>query len=439
MTISSSLNAGVSGLNVNASRLATIADNIANSGTYGYKRAEADFSSLIRTASRGSFTAGGVTTSTFRDVEAKGSLINTSNATDLAISGRGLLPVTSTEAVAAAGDLPLMFVSTGSFQPDGAGVLRTASGLALLGWPAAADGSIPPQPRDSVAGLQPVIVSPTQIAAEPTTQINLGVNLPASETQAAASGDPLELSVEYFGNLGTSETLSARFTPSIPANGYSNTWTLELVDSATPAGDNPVAHFEIIFDDSRAGRGAIQSVAVPGGVPLNGESYDPATGRLTINVGGGPLEVAIGQPGSSGQLTQLSSEFAPVSITKDGAPVGNLSTVEIDENGIMRAVYDTGFTRTLFQIPLADVPNLNGLRSLDNQAFALSPSSGSLYLWDAGEGPTGRVVSFAREESTTDVAAELTQLITTQRAYSSNATVIRTVDEMLQETTNIKR
>jgi len=39
-----------------------------------------------------------------------------------------------------------------------------------------------------------------------------------------------------------------------------------------------------------------------------------------------------------------------------------------------------------------------------------------------------------------DVAAELTNMIRTQRAYSSNANVvIQTVDEMLQETTNIKR
>ena len=37
----------------------------------------------------------------------------------------------------------------------------------------------------------------------------------------------------------------------------------------------------------------------------------------------------------------------------------------------------------------------------------------------------------AREESATDVASELTDLIQTQRAYSSNAKVIQTVDEML--------
>ena len=46
---------------------------------------------------------------------------------------------------------------------------------------------------------------------------------------------------------------------------------------------------------------------------------------------------------------------------------------------------------------------------------------------------------YAREASTTDVAEELTYLISTQRAYSSNAKIIQTVDEMLQETTNIKR
>ena len=60
-------------------------------------------------------------------------------------------------------------------------------------------------------------------------------------------------------------------------------------------------------------------------------------------------------------------------------------------------------------------------------------------MWDAGDGPTGDLVSSALESSSTDVAGELTNLIQTQRAYSSNAKVIQTVDEMLQETTNIKR
>jgi flagellar hook protein FlgE len=77
--------------------------------------------------------------------------------------------------------------------------------------------------------------------------------------------------------------------------------------------------------------------------------------------------------------------------------------------------------------------------ALDQQTYLPSPDSGTYFLWDAGDGPTGDVVAYSREESTTDVAGELTSMIQTQRAYSSNAKVIQTVDEMLQETTNIKR
>ncbi len=70
---------------------------------------------------------------------------------------------------------------------------------------------------------------------------------------------------------------------------------------------------------------------------------------------------------------------------------------------------------------------------------AVTMESGPFFLWDAGDGPTGEIAAFAREESSTDVAGELTDMIRTQRAYSSNAKVFQTVDEMLQETTNIKR
>ena len=116
-----------------------------------------------------------------------------------------------------------------------------------------------------------------------------------------------------------------------------------------------------------------------------------------------------------------------------------MQNVEITDEGILQAIYDTGFRRNLFQIPVGDVPNLNGLTARDSQAFSVSASSGDLYLWDAGTGPVGGISGFALQESTTDIATELTDLIETQRAYSSNATLVQTVDEMLQETTNLKR
>lgn len=151
------------------------------------------------------------------------------------------------------------------------------------------------------------------------------------------------------------------------------------------------------------------------------------------------MDVFIGTPGGTTGLRQLSASFSPTNITKNGSPVGQLTTVEVDQDGYLKATYDTGFVRTLYQVPVVDVPNPNGLISLDGQAFKISPTSGNFFLWDAGDGPSGSVQGYAREASTTDVAEELTYLISTQRAYSSNAKIIQTVDEMLQETTNIKR
>ena len=436
MTISSSLNAGVAGLNANATRLATISDNIANSSTFGYKRAAAEFESMVITNSRGSgtYSAGGVRASTHRLIEERGAIVGTSNALDLAVSGRGMLPVIPSVRLndGGLGSQPMMMTSTGSFRTDAAGVLRTESGLVLLGWPANADGEIPTFPRDTMSGLQPVVINANQSAGDPTTIMRLGVNLPATATENGSSGDPLPLSVEYFGNLGTSETLDITFTPTVPGTGSSNTWTMVIRDSAS--NNAIIGEYTLTFDDSRGSGGTLASVTT-----VSGGAYSAVDGTLALTVAGGPITMTIGRAGDPNGLTQLSDTFAPTAITKNGSPVGNLTAVEVDENGYIMATYDTGFIRRIYQIPLVDVPNVNGLTSLNNQTFQVSPQSGSFFLWNAGDGPTGSVVGYAREGSTTDVAAELTALITTQRAYSSNAKVIQTVDEMLQETTNIKR
>jgi flagellar hook protein FlgE len=126
-------------------------------------------------------------------------------------------------------------------------------------------------------------------------------------------------------------------------------------------------------------------------------------------------------------------------VSKNGAPAGNLQTLQINDQGLLQAIYDTGQVRSLFRIPVVNVPNPNGLTALDGQAFTPSPESGGIFLWDANTGPIGSVAGFSLQQSTVDIARELTDLIQTQRAYSSNATTIRTVDEMLQETTNLKR
>ncbi len=434
MSISSSLNAGVAGLSANATRLASISDNIANSATFGYKRVVTDFQSLVIDSSGSKYTAGGVRTTTSRLIDERGSLVSTANPTDLAVRGRGMLPVTPEASVQVGNGVnPLLLTTTGSFRPDEDGFLRSPAGLILMGWAANADGTVPTQPRDSVDGLEPVKINSNQFAGEPTTAINVAVNLPATSTEAGATTGDETLSIEYFDNLGKSANLIMTFTPTVPAVGTANEWNLVIRDSASAGAI--IGDYTLDFDPSRAGGGTLLAVADN----LGTAPYVPADGTVTLAVAGGPLEITLGTLGSATGLTQLSDTFAPTSISKNGSAVGALTAIEVDPNGFLRASFDSGINRILYQIPLADVSNINGLEALDQQTYRVSPSSGTFFLWDAGDGPTGDVVSFAREESATDVAGELTSLIQTQRAYSSNAKVIQTVDEMLQETTNIKR
>lgn len=431
MTISSSLNAGVAGLAANAGRLATISDNIANASTYGYKKAEADFHSMVVGGAGGEYSAGGVRITTARRIGESGSLVTTENSTDLAVRGRGFLPVTQHSGIET-GNEEMLLTTTGSFRTDSEGYLTTGSGLVLLGWPALPDGSFPTYARDTADALEPVQINVNQLSGEPTTQVSLGVNLPASETASDAAGAVQELSIEYFDNLGTSQSLDITFSPTIPASGASNEWTMTIMDGAS--GGTVIGEYTLTFDDSRASGGTLASVTA-----LTGGTYDGATGKFTVNVDGGPIEFDIGALGSAAGMTQLSDDFAPLSISKDGYEIGNVTSVEVDENGTVHALYDTGITRAIYKIPLVDLPNPDGLIALDSQTYSPSPDSGSFFLWDAGDGPTGDIISYALEESNVDVAGELTDLIQTQRAYSSNAKIIQTVDEMLQETTNIKR
>jgi flagellar hook protein FlgE len=435
MSLSSSLNAGLAGLSVNSTRLAVISDNIANSSTNGYRRADVDFASLVTPSGSNAYTAGGVAAETYRDVTTAGSLIATNSATDISVSGRGMLPVTTVESVElTSAERPFQMVATGAFTRDEAGYLVTRSGLALMGWPTDADGALlGPVTRESPTSLVPVQISPFLTASEPTTRMNLGINLPASETEAGALGNGFETTIEYFDSVGRDYLMRVEFTPVVPATGVSNQWRVSFYDGAT-SDVVPVAEIDVEFDASRTGRGALLAVTPVGTIP-----YDPVTGLATVSVADGPIEVFIGSPGLDGGLIQLDSPFAPINVSKNGAPAGNLTTLQVNDQGLLQAIYDTGQIRSLFQIPLVNVPNPNGLTALDSQAFAPSPDSGGIYLWDANTGPVGGVVGFALQQSTVDVARELTNLIQTQRAYSSNATTIRTVDEMLQETTNLKR
>lgn len=437
MTMSSSLNAGVAGLNANASRLSAISDNIANASTYGYKRTTSDFYSLVvHTDLSTSYSAGGVRSISHRLIDEHGPLLPTSNATDFAIEGRGFMPVTTIDALhRGSGTLPVKLVTTGSFKPDADGVLRTPAGQVLMGWQANADGTVGTYPRNTMSALTPVQLDTNLLQVNPTTQMLLSANLPAQATQVGASGQTYSMSVPYYGNLGGQESLDYVFTPLVPATGTaaSNTWTMQIKDSASAGA--VIGTYRIVFDGTQGSGGTVASVTALGTSP----AYNGSTGAISLTTGGGPMVLNIGIVGEKGGISQLDSNFAPIGKATNGSPVARLLSVEIDDNGFLHANYGQGFSKVVYQIPVVDVANPNGLASQSDQTYETTAESGAFYLWDAGDGPIGQVVGHSMEQSTTDVTSELTSLISTQRAYSSNVKVIQTVDEMLQETANLKR
>jgi len=488
MSLSSSLNAGVAGLLANSTKLATISDNIANSQTPGYRRADVEFASLVNKDPRTSaFSAAGVRANPFRDVETAGSLQTTANPTDLAVAGNGMLTVTETDRLDLPPDQrPFLLTPTGSFDVDENGFLSTKTGMTLLGFKLDESGDLPAGiVRDGPDSLTAVQVSNFVNNAQPTDSMKLGVNLPASETEFGAPAQPLESPIQYFDSVGRAHTLTMRYTPQPPAaagDPPTDTWFVEVFDSNSADPTLPISAVRVEFDDTN--RGQLETVteldlagAPPAPVPAGttvppavaagfnqadlptgyaANTYDDQTGTFSVLASDPdgtagvaskvPVDIFIGsddpvvQPTlTDAGLTQLDAEFAPTNVIKNGAAAGTLSGLEVDEKGVLLGVYDTGQRVPLYQIPIADVPNMNGLEARNSQTFALTPESGNVFLHDASTGPVGSLESGALQESSVDIARELTDLISTQRAYSSNATVIQTADEMLQETTNIKR
>ncbi|MEO1420833.1 MAG: flagellar hook-basal body complex protein, partial [Pseudomonadota bacterium] len=137
MSIGSALQTGVNGLRAQSTKLAAISDNIANSSTVGYKRADAQFSTLVvNDGSDSIYTAGGVATTVRTEVSKAGTITGTANNTDLAVAGRGFFAVANSVDGSGAA-----LTRAGSFRPDEFGNLQNSGGYYLQGFPLNPDGA----------------------------------------------------------------------------------------------------------------------------------------------------------------------------------------------------------------------------------------------------------------------------------------------------------
>ena len=149
------LNTSVSGMQGDTNWLSTIAQNVANSNTTGYKNVETEFSSLVDQIADDDHSFGGVSTRAVSLNALQGSVTSTSTATDLAVQGAGFFVVSDST-----GDLYL--TRNGSFTPDASGNLVNSAGYYLMA--ANVQNGAPPLAANSLTGLQKVNVVNTRQA-----------------------------------------------------------------------------------------------------------------------------------------------------------------------------------------------------------------------------------------------------------------------------------
>ncbi|MBB3268566.1 flagellar hook protein FlgE [Azospirillum sp. OGB3] len=410
MSLFSAMRSGVSGMSAQSSRMAAISDNISNSATIGYKRAAVDFSTLMTSSgSTSNYAAGGVRSNVHYQVLKDGTIQGTQSATDMAIEGRGFFVVADNAGTT--GTSPgYALTRAGSFLPDDQGFLRNSAGQYLQAWKLGPDGSLPAVNRSSFDGLSAVSIAGLAYGGSKTSQMSFAGNLPAQATD----GTSFDTSTSLYDGLGNPLDVTMTWTKT--AN--PNEWTLSVTP---PAGYTATLSTNTVTFNTTGANAGLPAGALP---------------QITLTSPANPTPDTVNV--SVGNLTQLNGDYVP-QFMGDGARAGRVSTVDVDKAGTLWAVYDNGARQPLYQVPVADVVNPGGLVPQDGNTYTLGIDAGTMTLSNGNSGTAGSVAGYALEQSNVDIAEELVSLIETQRAYSSNATLVRTADEMVDETTRLKR
>lgn len=460
MSIATALMAGTSGLTANAAALAATSDNIANSNTVGYKRIRTDFSALlVGQESYASYNAGGVRADQTQEVAEQGAPVTSEISTHLAIYGEGMFVTRPRSTDATAAD-PYLYTRAGQFTADSSGYLQNRSGYYLYGWPVESDGTVDSSPSD-LSRLEPIQVTGIAGAAEATENISVEANLDAAQVASAAaatydlttnpnasmaSGDftaDFDTTVQIYDSLGGTKTIAMSFLKSPTPN----EWFVEV--HAVPASemqatglpDGLLASGTVAFTSS--GEIDLANTTLPSTLTILGSDAVAGGTEAGWSTASGLAEqtITLDFAGalSTGGLTQYDSDSEVKETAVDGLAYGVLSSVEIDDEGFVNALFTNGMTRQVYQLALATFSNYSGLNTEDGGAWSTSTESGSVILLGAGEGGAGRIQAKALESSTVDLAEEFTNLITTQRAYSASSKIVTTADEMLDELIRLKR
>ncbi|MEM6616120.1 MAG: flagellar basal-body rod protein FlgG [Pseudomonadota bacterium] len=133
-------------------------------------------------------------------------------------------------------------------------------------------------------------------------------------------------------------------------------------------------------------------------------------------------------------------------VTVDGYPVSggitipqNAESVTVSRTGQVQAqVGNAVGTTDLGQIQLARFVNKAGLESIGENLYLETGASGAPQTGAPGAEGYGTVLQGFLEDANVNAVAEISDLITAQRAYEMNARVISAADEMMSTTSNLR-
>ncbi|WP_395029831.1 flagellar hook protein FlgE [Alcaligenes aquatilis] len=405
---------GLSGLNAASQNLDSIGNNIANSGTVGYKASTVQFADVYANSRIGL----GVQVSRVSQRFSVGNISNSGNMFDMAIDGaNGLFRLEQSNGA-------VLFSRNGQFYPDKAGYLVNAQGHYLTGYGA---GS---------TQLQRLQVPSANVPPKATTALDFKPNLPADAAAIPtedASGNPINA-----------------FDPTDDTT-YSNSFSYSVYDSL--GNSHEISQYFVKRPANAAGESVWDVYYMKGSTPLS-----PASATLTFNGSGvmtspnpATVNVTLANPGGNASpaddlvfdmrytgTTQFGGEFAKGKPNQDGYATGEYAGMNIDKDGTMVASYTNGVTQRLGSLVLADFSNLQGLSPVGGNAWAETGASGQPMLGRPGENGLASIKGQAVEDSNVDMGQELVNMIIAQRTYQANAQTIKTQDQVLQTLVNLR-
>lgn len=412
-----SFSTALSALGAHTTAVDVVGNNLANLNTAGYKASVVAFSDLVTQslgAGLGTTQVGfGVARPTTIRQFSQGAIQASSGPLDVAIQGDGFLVVDDPKTGAQ------LYTRGGNLQVNKEGQLVTATGFLVQGWNAVAGQLDTTQP---VTGV--VVPVGSLRTPEATENISFDLNLDAAGT-AGPPAATFSTSIEVYDSLGVSHVVSVEFEKAATAGEWNYSISVPDSDVSTPV--TPVTG-TITFDEN----GVLSSpdaITAPPSIAITGLNSGAAS--LTIN-----WQL---YDGATPRLTQYSQPSAVAANAQDGFAASQLTTVAIDDGGVVLAQYSNGQQVAVGQLAMASIRNPESMVAVGNNNFQLSARSALPAIGVAGTGGRGEILGGSVEYSTVDIAKEFTNLIVLQRGYQANARVVTAVDEISQETINLKR